>query len=141
GYDYQTVLPEIGKIGEALLQPHISYLQSLIPLVEQHRIHALAHITGGGLTDNVPRVLPETVDARIKLGSWHVPALFRFLYDRGGIDRDEMLRVFNLGIGMVMIVAPTEVEAIAKHFTQIGQRYFFIGNIVKGSRRVQYDAP
>jgi phosphoribosylformylglycinamidine cyclo-ligase len=141
GYDHQTVLPEIGKIGEALLQPHISYLKPLLPLVEQGALHALAHITGGGITDNVPRVLPPSLDAKIKLGSWPVPAIFRFLFQKGNVQRDEMLQVFNMGIGMVMIVAPEKVDGIARHFTQIGQPYYFIGNVVKGGGRVVYDAP
>jgi phosphoribosylformylglycinamidine cyclo-ligase len=141
GYDYQSIIPGIGKIGEALLQPHISYLKPLAPLVELRAIHAMAHITGGGLTDDIPRVLPESLDAKIKLGSWPVPALFRFLFDKGGIDRDEMLRVFNLGIGMVLMVAPDQVDVVSRHFAQIGQPYFFIGNIMKGSHRVVYDAP
>jgi len=141
GYDYQSIVPGIGKIGEALLQPHISYLRPLMPLIERRAIRAMAHITGGGLTDNVPRVLPDSLDARIKLGSWPVPPLFTFLFDKGGVDREEMLRVFNMGIGMVLIVAPDQVDVVAKHFAQIGQRYFFVGNVVKGSRRVAYDAP
>ncbi len=141
GFDYQTILPEIGKIGEALLQPHISYLKPLIPLIEQGTIHALAHITGGGLTDNVPRVLPDTLDARIKLGSWPVLPIFRLIYEKGGIDREEMLRVFNMGIGMVVIAAPDQVDTIVRHLTRIDQKCFFIGNVVKGSGRVQYDYP
>src|SRR5213593_524179 len=141
GYDYQSIVPGIGKIGEALLQPHISYLKPLMPLVERRAIHALAHITGGGLTDNIPRVLPESLDARIKLGSWPVPLIFRFLFEKGNIDRTEVLRVFNMGIGMVMMVAPDQVDVVSKHFVQIGQPYFFIGNVVKGSGRVAYDAP
>ena len=141
GYDVQSILPGIGKIGEALLQPHISYLKPLITLVDEGRIRAMAHITGGGLTDNIPRVLPQSLDAHIKLGSWQVPAIFRFFYENGKIDRDEMLRVFNMGIGMVLIVAPPELNAVSRHFTQMGQPYFFIGNVVKGSGRVQYDAP
>jgi phosphoribosylformylglycinamidine cyclo-ligase len=141
GYDYQTILPELGKIGEALLQPHISYLKPLLPLVEQRAIHALAHITGGGLTDNVPRVLPSMLDARIKLGSWPVLPIFRFLYERGNVAREEMLRVFNMGVGMVIIAASEHVSTIVNHFTRIGQSFFFIGNVVKGSGRVQYDTP
>jgi phosphoribosylformylglycinamidine cyclo-ligase len=141
GYDYQTVLPELGKIGEALLQPHISYLKPLLPLVEQRAIHALAHITGGGLTDNVPRVLPSSLDVRIKLGSWPVLPIFRFLYERGNVAREEMLRVFNMGVGMVIMAAPEHVSTIVSHFTRIGQKFFFIGNVVKGSGRVQYDTP
>jgi phosphoribosylformylglycinamidine cyclo-ligase len=141
GHDYQTILPGIGKAGEALLQPHISYLKPLLPLVDTKAFHALAHITGGGLTDNVPRVLPETLDAKIKLGSWPVLPIFRFLYEQGQIDRDEMLRVFNMGIGMVLIVAPDDVDRVSKHFAQIGQQYYFIGNVIKGSGRVVYDTP
>src|SRR5438552_3710753 len=141
GDDYQLILPDVGKLGEALLAPHISYLKPLLPLVEQRSLHALAHITGGGLTDNVPRVLPPLLDAKIKLGSWPVPAIFRFLFQKGNVQRDEMLQVFNMGIGMVMIVAADEVDRIARHFRQIGQPYFFIGNVVKGSGRVVYDAP
>ncbi len=141
GRDYQSILPGIGKIGEALLQPHISYLKPLISLIEEGRIHALAHITGGGLTDNVPRVLPEKLDAHIKLGSWDVLPIFRLIHQEGKIDRDEMLHVFNMGIGMVVILAPGDVDTVARHFSQIGQRYYFIGNVVRGSGRVVYDTP
>ncbi|HSP17603.1 MAG TPA: phosphoribosylformylglycinamidine cyclo-ligase [Thermoanaerobaculia bacterium] len=140
-YDFQTVLPEIGKIGEALLQPHISYLKPLMPLVEQRAIHALAHITGGGLTDNVPRVLPSGLDAKIKLGSWPVLPIFRLMFEKGKVEPPEMLRVFNMGVGMVVIAAPDQVDTIVKHFTRIGQKFFFIGNIVKGSGQVAYDTP
>jgi phosphoribosylformylglycinamidine cyclo-ligase len=141
GHDEQTILPEIGKIGEALLAPHISYLQPLMPLVEQKAFHALAHITGGGLTDNVPRVLPDSLDARIKIGSWPVVPIFQYIFKHGNVSRDEMLRVFNMGIGMVMIVAPDQVDTVSRHFTQIGQKHYFIGNVVKGSGVVQYDVP
>jgi phosphoribosylformylglycinamidine cyclo-ligase len=141
GYDHQTIIPGIGKAGEALLQPHLSYLKPLLPLVEENAFHALAHITGGGLTDNVPRVLPDNLDAKIKLGSWPVLPLFRFIYEEGKVDRDEMLRVFNMGVGMVLIVAPENVERVARHFGRIDQKYFFIGNVVKGSGRVVYDTP
>jgi len=141
GHDHQTILPGIGKIGEALLAPHISYLKPLYPLVEQQAIHAMAHITGGGLTDNVPRVLPEKLDARIKLGSWPVLPIFKFLFEHGQVERDEMLRVFNMGIGMVLMIAPEEVDRVARHFAQVGQQYFFIGNVVKGSGQVVYDVP
>jgi phosphoribosylformylglycinamidine cyclo-ligase len=141
GHDYQTVLPEIGKIGEALLAPHVSYLKPLIPLVEQDAIHALAHITGGGLTDNVPRVLPDTLDAHVKLGSWPVLPLFKLLFEKGGVDREEMLRVFNMGVGMVLIIAPDKVDAVSRHLSQIGEKFYFIGNVRKGSGKVVYDAP
>jgi len=141
GHDHQTILPGIGKIGEALLQPHISYLKPLLPLVEERVLHGLVHITGGGLTDNVPRVLPDNLDARIKLGSWPVLPIFRTIFEKGNVDRDEMLRVFNMGAGMVLIVGVDQVDRVTRHFAQIDQKYFFIGNVVKGSRRVMYDTP
>jgi phosphoribosylformylglycinamidine cyclo-ligase len=141
GYDYQTIVPEFGKVGEALLQPHLSYLKPLLTLVEEGALHAMAHITGGGLTDNVPRVLPETLDAHIKLGSWPVLPIYKFLAEKGGVDGAEMLRVFNMGVGMVLMVAREHVDRVARHFTQIAQPFYFIGNVVRGSGRVVYDTP
>jgi phosphoribosylformylglycinamidine cyclo-ligase len=142
GLDYQTILPEIGgKIGEVLLQPHISYLKPLMPLVEERLIHAMAHITGGGLTDNVPRVLPDDLDAVIKLGAWEVPPVFRYMHEHGDIDVAEMLRVFNMGVGMVLIIDPASVDAVVRRLDASDQRYFFIGNVRKGSGTVVYDNP
>ena len=141
GHDYQTVLPEVGKIGEALLAPHLSYLKPLMPLVEQRAIHAMAHITGGGLTDNVPRVLPPTLDARVKLGSWPVLPIFRTIFEKGNVDREEMLRVFNMGVGMVLIVGVDQVDLVSRHLSQGGQKFFFLGNVVAGSGKVLYDVP
>ncbi|MEO8382808.1 MAG: phosphoribosylformylglycinamidine cyclo-ligase [Acidobacteriota bacterium] len=141
GHDYQTILPGIGKVGEVLLQPHLSYLKPLLPLVESRALHAMAHITGGGLTDNVPRVLPETLDAHIKLGSWPVLPIYKHLAEKGNVDGAEMLRVFNMGVGMVLMVAREEVDRVARHFTQIAQPFYFVGNVVRGSGRVVYDTP
>jgi phosphoribosylformylglycinamidine cyclo-ligase len=142
GLDYQTILPEIGgKIGEILLAPHISYLRPLLPLVEEGLIHGLAHITGGGLTDNVPRILPGDCDAHIKLGSWEVLPIFRYLHEKGNIDTEEMLRVFNMGIGMVVAIAPDAVDRVVKRFQVMRQPYYFIGNVRPGSGKVVYDAP
>ena len=141
GHDYQTVLPGIGKIGEALLAPHISYLKPLLPLVEQKALHAMAHITGGGLTDNVPRVLPDNLDAHIRLGSWPVLPIFRMIYEQGNVATDEMLRVFNMGAGMVLFLGPDQVDVVTKHLTALGEKFYFIGNVVKGSGKVVYDTP
>jgi phosphoribosylformylglycinamidine cyclo-ligase len=142
GLDYQTVVPEAGgKIGEVLLRPHLSYLKPLLPLVEDRALRALAHITGGGLTDNIPRVLPDHCDVRIKVGSWEVPPIFRFLYEKGQVELEEMFRVFNMGIGMVLIIAPDRVDQVTRRLGSVGQRYYFIGNVIKGSGRVVYDYP
>lgn len=142
GHDHQTVLPELGtKIGDALLQPHLSYLRPLLPLIEEKRIHALAHITGGGLTDNIPRVLPDDLDAVIKAGSWEVPPIFKLIFEGGDVSTEEMLRVFNMGIGMAVILSPGEVDRAVRRLEMARQRYYFIGNVKKGSGKVKYDFP
>ncbi len=142
GDDLQSVHADLGaKIGEVLLQPHVSYLRSLLPLVDRKLLHAMAHITGGGLTDNVPRVLPEQCDARIKAGSWDVQPIFRYLFHHGKVEVEEMFRVFNMGIGMVLIVGPDEVSAVSEALRSAGQIFYFIGNVVKGTGKVQYDFP
>jgi phosphoribosylformylglycinamidine cyclo-ligase len=142
GLDYQTILPEIGgKIGEVLLAPHISYLRPLLPLVDEKLIRGLAHITGGGLTDNVPRILPSDCDAHIKLGSWEVLPIYRYLFEKGNVSVDEMLRVFNMGIGMVVVISPEAVDRVVKRLQLARQNYFFIGNIRPGSGKVVYDRP
>lgn len=142
GNDVQTILPEIGgKIGEVLLQPHLSYLRPLLPLVEKKLIHAMAHITGGGLTDNIPRVLPKGLDAVIKAGSWEVPPVYRVMKREGNVAIDEMFRVFNMGVGMVLMIAPSDVAAVVAQLDAVRQKYFFVGNVVKGSGVVRYDFP
>ncbi|HEY5610222.1 MAG TPA: phosphoribosylformylglycinamidine cyclo-ligase [Thermoanaerobaculia bacterium] len=142
GLDYQSLVPELGgKIGEALLAPHISYQKPVLPLIENGSLRALAHITGGGLTDNIPRVLPDDCDALIKAGSWDVLPIFRFLFDKGKVDIEEMFRVFNMGVGIVLIAAPEAVERIVKRLDLLRQRYYFIGHVIKGEGRVRYDFP
>ena len=93
-------------VGEALLAPHRSYLAALEPLLERRKIRALAHITGGGFAGNIPRVLPEGLGARIRRGAWQVPPLFRLIQKGGSIPDDEMFRTFNMGVGMIAVVAP-----------------------------------
>jgi len=142
GLDVQSIVSEVdGKLGNVLLETHLSYLRPLMPLVDERRLHAMAHITGGGLTDNVPRVLPHGLAARIRPGSWEVPAIFRFLRDRGDVEIDEMFRVFNMGIGMVLVIDPNEAGAVTEHLQKVGQKHYFIGNVVKGDRKVEYDYP
>ena len=101
------------SLGEELLRTHTNY-QPLLQKVPQEKIHGLAHITGGGLIDNLPRVLPKTCDAVIETNSWRVPAIFEILRENGGIDREEMYQVFNMGIGMTVIVAAKDAAKCAK---------------------------
>jgi phosphoribosylformylglycinamidine cyclo-ligase len=127
------------RVGEWLLRPHRSYLGALEPLLGHPGLHALAHITGGGLTDNVPRVLREGLAAEIRVGSWDIPEPFRILQDRGDVELEEMFRVFNMGIGMVAIVAPDAVGEISSALARAGQRAWPIGLVREGERGVIYD--
>jgi phosphoribosylformylglycinamidine cyclo-ligase len=126
-------------LRELLLAPHLSYLAPLRPLLRHPALHALAHVTGGGLTDNLPRVLPAGVSARIRLGSWQVPEVFRLLARHGEVDGAEMLRVFNLGIGMVAVVDPAGVEEVAAALGAAGQRPVVVGEVVAGGAGVVYE--
>jgi phosphoribosylformylglycinamidine cyclo-ligase len=125
------------SVGEVLLAVHRSYLPVLGAPLEQGRIHGLAHITGGGLTDNVPRILPEGLSARIERSSWEVPAVFRVLQESGGIEEAEMFRAFNMGIGMIAVVAPEEAAALVEEWTAAGERAWIAGEIVEGDGRVE----
>ena len=127
------------KVGEWLLAPHLSYLAPLSPLLAEPGLHALAHITGGGLTDNLPRVLPDGLAAEIRVGSWEIPEPYRLLQDKGDIELEEMFRVFNMGIGMVAIVAPEAVVELSRRLAAAGQRALPIGRVVPGPTGVVYD--
>ncbi len=109
--DLQSNLPELGcSLADALLEPHRSYLDLILPLLEQTpaMVKGLAHLTGGGFIENIPRILPQGLGVRLDLGSWPVPPLFRMAQQRGGIDETEMYRVFNMGIGMVIVASPED---------------------------------
>src|ERR1043166_761404 len=109
GYDSATRLDELGTtIGEALLREHVSYLGPLDGLLDSGVIKGLAHITGGGLTDNLPRILPEGTAVRIERDSWPIPPLFDLLRKLGNVSDAEMYRTFNMGVGMVIVCAPNE---------------------------------
>lgn len=115
------------SVGEALLAPHRCYYQLLWPLLEEKRIAAMAHITGGGLVDNLPRVL-GSCDAHIDLESWERPALFKTLVSEGNLEVNEAHRVFNMGIGMVLMVDTNEVDAVRAHLESKGETVLTIGH-------------
>ncbi len=135
-------LPELGHtIGDELLAVHRCYLQPVSPLLEKGLVHAMAHITGGGLTDNLPRVLPHGTRAVIKVGAWDIPPVFRLLAERGQVPEDDMWRTFNLGVGMVLVVAPKHLEDVLRRLREAGCAGFPMGNIVAGEPGVDYDHP
>ena len=117
-----------------LMTPTRLYIASLLPLLRERRIRGLAHITGGGLLENVPRVLPEGARAVIDADAWPQPRLMAFLQAQGGIEPEEMARTFNCGIGMVAIVDPEEAEAVAAALEQAGETVFRIGTVEAGQR-------
>jgi phosphoribosylformylglycinamidine cyclo-ligase len=127
------------RVGEQLLAPHLSYLAPLRPLLQHPALRAMAHITGGGLTDNLPRVLPAGTHAEIRVGSWEVPEIFHFLQEHGEVETEEMFRVFNMGIGMVLVVDPAGLRELLAELRGRGQRSAILGTVQPGGSGVVYD--
>lgn len=117
-----------------LIEPTRIYVKSLLPVIRSGRIHALAHITGGGLLENVPRVLPEGLHARIDAGAWVQPRLMAFLQAQGNIEPEEMARTFNCGVGMVLAVSADEAASVKADLEAAGETVFVIGAIEEGAR-------
>jgi phosphoribosylformylglycinamidine cyclo-ligase len=140
GLSFESHVPELGgSIGEALLVPHRSYLKTLGPLIDKQLVKGMAHITGGGITENLPRILPEATGAAITKGSWRVPPVFTFLQHGGGVSDDEMLRAFNMGVGMIVgCAAAHEAEVLSMLRANGGDGSLVIGRIVAGHRTVDY---
>ena len=128
------------SLTEALLEPTRIYVKSLLALIAKHPVNAFAHITGGGITENLPRVLPENTCANIMLGSWPTPPLFDWLQEEGNISDEEMLKTFNCGIGMVVCVKQEDAPAVLAQLKLTGEDAFIIGDIAsaKGEPYVNY---
>ena len=127
-------------VGEALIQPTRIYVKAMLAVLAVHKVKGFAHITGGGLSENIPRAVPEGLDIEIDLASWKLPRLFGWLQSLGGIDEREMLRTFNCGLGMTAIVAAGDAEAVIAAFAEAGETALAIGRLVagEGPSRVVY---
>lgn len=125
-------------VGEVLLKPTRIYVKTILQLVKSGDVRAIAHITGGGLTENIPRVLPEGCAVVIDRAMWLEPPIFDLIRRRGGVDQEEMARVFNLGIGLVVIVPSEQAEDTIRRTEECGDRAFRIGIVEKGKRTVRY---
>jgi phosphoribosylformylglycinamidine cyclo-ligase len=142
GLDLNATYPELGPqtLGEVLLTPTRIYARPIVALLRRYKVKrvvsGMSHITGGGLPGKLRRVLPEGVDARVDTRAWEIPAVFRFLQERGPVERDEMFRVFNMGVGYVLIVRPTFAESVLRQLRRLGEDAFVMGEIVPGERRV-----
>ena len=127
------------SLGQILLEPHLSYLPAVRPLLGHPALRAMAHVTGGGLTDNLPRILPDGTQAFIRLGSWQVPEFFVALQEHGEVDTEEMFRVFNMGIGMVLVIDPASAAEVMAILRENKQPAMPIGTVQEGEGGVVYD--
>ena len=138
-YTPETYVNELkGKVGNELMRTHKSYWPAIKRLVDGECVSAMAHITGGGITENLPRVLPRGVAAVIEIGSWPVPPIFEHLQTLGNVPQDEMLRTFNMGLGMLLVVPSKKFKKAQSVLERAGEKAFTVGRIVKGDRKVIY---
>ena len=139
GYTPETYVNELkGKVGNELMRTHKSYWPAIKRLVDAECVSAMAHITGGGITENLPRVLPRGTAAVIEIGSWPVPPIFEHLQTLGKVPQDEMLRTFNMGIGMLLVVPSKKFKKAQTVLERAGEKACTVGRIVKGDRKVMY---
>lgn len=138
-YSPETYVNEIkNKVGNELMRTHRSYWPVLRKMIDGQCVAALAHITGGGITENLPRVLPRGTAAAIELGSWPVLPIFEHLQQLGKVPQEEMLRTFNMGLGMLLVVPAAKFKKAQSVLERVGEKAYTIGRIVKGERKVTY---
>jgi phosphoribosylformylglycinamidine cyclo-ligase len=138
-YSPETYVNEIkNKVGNELMRPHKSYWPILKKLVAGECVSAMAHVTGGGITENLPRVLPRGTASVIELGSWPVLPIFDHLQTLGSVPQEEMLRTFNMGIGMILVIPAKKFKKAETLLDRAGEKFYNIGRIVKGERKVMY---
>jgi phosphoribosylformylglycinamidine cyclo-ligase len=139
GWRPETTVAELGTtVADALLATHRSYLPVVRPLLARGALKGLAHITGGGITENLPRILPEGCAAEIDRGAWTVPPLFRLIQQHGRIATDEMFRAFNMGIGMIAACAARDADRLLADLVSAGEAAVRLGRVVAGDRTVAY---
>jgi phosphoribosylformylglycinamidine cyclo-ligase len=139
GYSTDTFVSEIkNKVGNELMRTHKSYWPIIKKMIAGECVAALAHITGGGITENLPRVLPRGTAAVIERGTWPVLPIFEHLQKLGNVPPDEMLRTFNMGIGMLLVVPAKKFKTAETLLDRAGEKFYSVGRIVKGERKVMY---
>ena len=139
-YGHEQYVNELkDKTGAALMRTHRSYLGVIKKLTGAGIVRGMAHITGGGITENLPRILPRGTAAVVDLASWTVPPLFEHLQHLGNVEQDEMLRTFNMGIGLIVVIPAEQVKKAKAILNRANERYHIIGRITRGDRRVSYN--
>ncbi len=137
GYSYDMYIKEFGKkLGEELLTPTKIYVKTVLSLAEKVDIHAIAHITGGGIPGNLIRVINDGLKAVIQKGSWEVPPVFKWIQKEGNVPEEEMFRTFNMGIGLILVVPPEEKDKAVEILEKQGEKFFVIGELAKGEKSV-----
>ena len=137
GYSYDMYIKEFGKkLGEELLTPTKIYVKTVLSLAEKIDIHAIAHITGGGIPGNLIRVINDGLKAVIQKGSWEVPPVFKWIQKEGNVPEEEMFRTFNMGIGLILVVPPEEKDKAVEILEKQGEKFFVIGELAKGEKSV-----
>jgi len=139
GYTHDTYVNEIkGKVGNELMKTHRSYWSVLRKLLAAECVSAMAHITGGGITENLPRVIPKGMAAVIEIGTWPVLPIFEHMQKLGNVPQDEMLRTFNMGMGMLLVIPGKKFKKATSVLERAGEKFYTVGRIVKGERKVMY---
>ncbi|OGW54955.1 MAG: phosphoribosylformylglycinamidine cyclo-ligase [Nitrospirae bacterium RBG_19FT_COMBO_55_12] len=139
GCSVRDVLPELGRsLGDVLLTPTRIYAKTAMSLIKVFDIRGMAHITGGGITENTPRMLPKGAQALIRKGTWDIHPIFQLIQKKAGVDDDEMYRDFNMGLGMILVVPARQADAVMKKAMKLGEKAYHIGEIVKGKQIVKY---
>jgi phosphoribosylformylglycinamidine cyclo-ligase len=139
GFHLSQRVPELGRtLASELLAPHRCYWPVLEPLLARRLVHGAVHVTGGGITENVPRLLPPGCGAEVRLGSWPVLPIFNLIARAGNVPQDDMLRTFNMGIGLILIVAARHTPRVMGTLKRKGEQAWVIGRVVRGRPRVQY---
>ncbi len=140
GYTVNDIPPELGKpLGEVLLTPTRIYAKTIMALLKEFDIRGMAHITGGGITENAPRMLPKGAQALIGKGTWDIHPIFTLIQKKAGVDDEEMYRDFNMGIGMIIAVPAKQAETVMKKAKRLGEKPYLIGEIVRGKQIVKYE--
>lgn len=139
GYELNQEIPELGsRLGDVLLTPTKIYVKPLLSLLKEIDVKGMAHITGGGFIENIPRMLPDGVNVDIEYGSWPILPVFKLMQDKGGISNKDMFTTFNMGIGMVVIVAEKDAEAAMELLRAQGEEPYAIGRVTEGERKVTF---
>ncbi|MBP3966280.1 phosphoribosylformylglycinamidine cyclo-ligase [Paenibacillus lignilyticus] len=140
GYGLGDALPELGgkTLGEVIIEPTRIYVKSVLELIKQVQVKGMAHITGGGFIENIPRVLPEGVNVEIAYGSWPIQPIFGLMQEKGSITNRDMFTTFNMGVGMVVVVPAEQAEDALRIARELGEDAYIIGKVTEGSRVVTF---